>query len=378
MGDNQTIKQALRHIVEGKNDDISSHLSASLNACRAMCAIPLSQENEYVTSIEAKNTISGGICYCISPELGAVMRKAAEVDSPGEFGQVDRANGQVSGQHSQVRRQGRSGVGKSKLIHGATFEEETLFGALRSHLKPVYTDPDKAQDVTLSKVVTNPFGESETIEINATEISNSDMKLFVLDMPGMGDSNGCELDIVNGLNISSALRACASVRMVLVLSDLYLGDRMDSDTTIMKDCSRIAMDMVVSSEYVKHFSYVFTKMMREQALTISSIFDLSANRLSGDDVDICPLWAHIADKTKTKAMLANPMTDTTEDRMAMQGYIFKQAGTIAKPMAVFGDSVPRRSRDALKKQLELQRESVQKALEQGHLGFLKFKLDQLR
>ena len=87
-----------------------------------------------------------------------------------------------------------------------TFEEETLFGALRSHLKPVYTDPDKAQDV----LVTIPFGESETIEINASEISNSDMKLFVLDMPGMGNSNGCELGIVNGLNISSALRACAN------------------------------------------------------------------------------------------------------------------------------------------------------------------------
>ena len=45
------------------------------------------------------------------------MRKAAAVDSPGEFGQVDRAHGQVSGQHSQVRRQGRSGVGKSTMIH---------------------------------------------------------------------------------------------------------------------------------------------------------------------------------------------------------------------------------------------------------------------
>jgi len=184
---------------------------------------------------------------------------------------------------------GPTGVGKSTLIHilhGATFQEETLFGALRSHLKPVYTDADKALDVTLSKVVTNPFGESETIEINATEISYGNMKLFVLDTPGMGDSNGCELDIVNGLNISSALRACASVRLVLVLSDLCLGDRMNSDTTIMKDCSRTAMDMVVSSEHVTHFSYVFTKMKREQSLTISSTFNLSANKLSGVDVDI--------------------------------------------------------------------------------------------
>ena len=113
-------------------------------------------------------------------------------------------------------------------------------------------------------------------------------------------------------------------------------------------------------------------------MTISSTFDLSANRLSGDDVDIRPLWAHIVEKTKTKAMMANPMTDTAEDRMAMQDYIFKQAGIIAEPMAVFGDCVPRRSRDALMRQLELQRESVQKALEQGNLGFLKFKLDQLR
>jgi hypothetical protein len=47
------------------------------------------------------------------------------------------------------------------------------------------------------------------------------------DSPGFGDSRGIEVDIANGVGIFKAVNKCESLRLVIVLSQRGLGDRLE-------------------------------------------------------------------------------------------------------------------------------------------------------
>jgi uncharacterized membrane protein YgcG len=286
---------------------------------------------------------------------------------------------------------GPTGVGKSTLIHylhGARFREVRHVGALRVHLDPYYPDDDRTDGAEsdskaaaavkdLAAVKTNPFGESETIHVHSSPLVFNGNPFVLLDTPGFGETKSMELDVVNGLNISAALKACRSVRLVVVLSDNCLGDKMLGENTL-KDCSHTVVEMVTSPEYIDKFSYVFTKMAREQGATISSAFSSNASRLAQQDVNIRPLWQDIARKTVPAGAVVGALHDTPREREELRSYVFGENNAIGDPRKAFGLCIPRRSREALGAQLTLHRASVERALQLNNLALLRLRLQQLR
>ena len=50
--------------------------------------------------------------------------------------------------------------------------------------------------------------------------------LLACDSPGFEDSAGCEVDISNSISIQTFLMSCASVKLVVVISQRKVGDKM--------------------------------------------------------------------------------------------------------------------------------------------------------
>jgi len=276
---------------------------------------------------------------------------------------------------------GPTGVGKSTTIqylHGASFTAVKESTSFRSHLKNSFTEEQLAKGgKNLGNVKTSGSFASETVYVNATQIEFDGEEWYVLDTPGFGETKGVEFDIVNGLNISSALKVCSSVKLVIVLSDYCLGDRLLNGSET-KDCCRTVLNMLTSEDSIDSLSYIFTKMDKGQSIAISQLFREASRQLRLDDKDIQSIWSDIAFKTSPTAMVVCPLTDTAEDRKAISSRLFSSNGVISDPCTTFSNCIPYKSRNALSAQLILNRESIVNALEAKNILLLSYRLDQLK
>jgi hypothetical protein len=66
--------------------------------------------------------------------------------------------------------------------------------------------------------------------------------LFACDSPGFEDSAGSEVDIANSIGIQAFLRKCASVKLVIVISQRRIGDKYEG----IREIARIVSNIVVS------------------------------------------------------------------------------------------------------------------------------------
>lgn len=153
---------------------------------------------------------------------------------------------------------GGTGVGKSTTIHflaGSKFKKIYKKGLL--HLEPF-----NIKNKQLDAVKCSPFNISETryitpILVDLKELGLDDeVSIILCDSPGFDDSAGEEVDIANSIGIIKAVQNCKSVRPIILISMLGIGDRGQG----IKHIAKIITGMIPSaSEHISSFTYYFSK-----------------------------------------------------------------------------------------------------------------------
>ena len=93
-----------------------------------------------------------------------------------------------------------------------TIQEEMLFEGRKLEGEKIIINPKKKlKGFTIGHKV-----ESKTRFINSIECEQA--KIMICDTPGFEDSRGVEIDIANGIGITSALQGCRSVRPLLLIN----------------------------------------------------------------------------------------------------------------------------------------------------------------
>ncbi|CAM4828535.1 unnamed protein product [Rotaria magnacalcarata] len=281
----------------------------------------------------------------------------------------------VKGEHI-ILLLGNTGSGKSTTVHfvgGSKFEQRKVNGV--SHLYPIdIKNPD------LRKITTSPSAQSETQYITPVRIFYKDVgveikdSILVCDSPGFKDNRGPEVDIANGVGIIKAIRRCTSVKIVILISYMSLGDRFDG----VKDLARLLSGMMRDvKDNLDRFTYIFTKYPTEKRDEIHSLLINAYNTLSENDkrnTIFVDLLRDMIDKTRDKTLTLDPLED--DPRVILRA--LDKAGAIKNPKEVFIYSVADGSNNTLKDQLEKDKTNIKSAIKRFDYLFIKYKLDQLK
>eukprot|EP01035_Chromulina_nebulosa_P021425 gene21425-27753_t len=109
--------------------------------------------------------------------------------------------------------------------------------------------------------------KSETIVINAVDIEFNGLVYTLCDTPGFGENRGVEIDISNTLGIAAATRKCRSVRILLLSSQLSMGDKADG---IVEDLQTMSLFIKDVSTHLASYTYWFTKFSKDKNENLSS------------------------------------------------------------------------------------------------------------
>ncbi|CAM4971805.1 unnamed protein product [Rotaria socialis] len=272
---------------------------------------------------------------------------------------------------------GGTGAGKSTMIHflgGSILEQVKVEGL--DHIHPV-----KIKNPHLIKITTTPFARSETRFITSVRINFKDVggstndSVLLCDSPGFGDTRGPEIDIANRVGISKAIKTCKSVKVVVLISYLSMGDRFEG----VKDLARILTGLIPEiQDHVEKFFYIFTKFpsKKYQAIHASlvNIHD-TLNERDKRDASISHLLKDMIRKVKKEETLfLNLLKDEPEEILLK----LTRVRAIYDPDVVFGYSITAASRNALQEQIRRHQSSIKSAIEGFDYLFVKYKLDQLK
>jgi hypothetical protein len=89
--------------------------------------------------------------------------------------------------------------------------------------------------------------------------------MTLCDSPGFKDSNGIEIDIANAYGIYEAIQGCKSLKIVILISKLSVGDRGNYVNELCEMLTRMIDNI---KEYLGSFTYVFTKYESSEELQI--------------------------------------------------------------------------------------------------------------
>ncbi|CAF3571067.1 unnamed protein product [Rotaria sp. Silwood2] len=165
------------------------------------------------------------------------------------------------------------------------------------------------------KITTSPSAQSETQYITPVRIVYKDVgveingSILVCDSPGFKDNRGPEIDIANGIGIIKAIKRCTSVKIVILISYMSLGDRFDG----VKDLARLLSGMMRDvKDNLDRFTYIFTKYPTEKRDEIHSLLINAYNTLSENDkrnTIFVDLLQDMIDKTRDKTLTLDPLED---------------------------------------------------------------------
>ena len=152
---------------------------------------------------------------------------------------------------------GNSGTGKSTTIH---FLAGSKMIQTKTDNIPTIQPISESDDPWLKKVTVSPLPASETrdiipIEVKLQSICHERDKIILLDTPGFEDTEGPEIEIANRIKLTNALRAAASVKIVLVHSSKN-GERSTGIRKLAKSLDEIFPSI---EDYGSTFTHFFTK-----------------------------------------------------------------------------------------------------------------------
>lgn len=176
-------------------------------------------------------------------------------------------------------------------------------------------------------------------------LSDEDSPVWLVDCPGFEDTDGVEMDISNGLSISTAVKRTRSVRVVVAVSEKGLGDRLQGVESLIKILMRFAD--LSTAQVLESFTFIFTKFKKGDGARISSLFQQKLNNLSSEEANsdiFCDILSMMIDKASNNVLIIDPLHDDPKDLI---GAIL-QTPSINSPEIVFKDFVTQKSLERLK------------------------------
>ncbi|ETO31352.1 Helicase conserved domain containing protein, partial [Reticulomyxa filosa] len=271
---------------------------------------------------------------------------------------------------------GGTGAGKSTLIHflsGSKMEQQTVNGI--DHIAPV-----QIKNNSLSDVITKPGATSVTRYITAVPINLKEMDVIgdigavvLCDTPGFGDSSGPEVDVANGIGVIKALQSCKSVKPVVLISYIALGDRMEG----VKDLARTLVGIMPSvEEHLNAFSYVFTKFPEDKKKKIHDLFKETYQSVTKDELDkgYKAVLKEIAKKTRKGVIAPDLLNDPPNELLEM---FLEEKDFIPQPSSVFQPFLTTKSKFAVHLQVEKHKADILLVFKHRNYQSAKIKLDEL-
>mmetsp|Transcript_25094 Transcript_25094/g.54270 ORF Transcript_25094/g.54270 Transcript_25094/m.54270 type:complete len:3102 (+) Transcript_25094:270-9575(+) len=276
---------------------------------------------------------------------------------------------------------GNTGAGKSTTIHFlGNSKMEMVYDRVtgQDHLQINEFLPQ------LESFVTSANLTSETLFINAIDLSGDNMTFTLVDTPGFGDNRGVEIDIANGLGISEAVRGCRSVRPLYLFSFPTVGDRLDGIVKLLET----PIDMMASVEdQLPSFSYWFTKFQdkykdTDRIYLIASSKLESLKQANNPDNTLISIFEDLVEKIRVRttdmgseiAVVLDPTRDNSSE--LLQELLNSPA--IEAPSEVFRNFATAENLGKLKLQLAKHYVSIDAVLPHQEYRIAAYKLKQLK
>jgi len=112
--------------------------------------------------------------------------------------------------------------------------------------------PSKVNNPQAEEIMTGPFAFSVTKFINCVNVDG----LIICDSPGFEDTQGCEVDIANGVGVVEGIKGCKSVIPGIVVSFKSTGERYKGIKSLAKLVASMFTNLV---NHIGTFIYIFTK-----------------------------------------------------------------------------------------------------------------------
>jgi len=235
----------------------------------------------------------------------------------------------------------------------------------------------------LAGVTTSASSKSETRYIKCIPIKPKDLgisrvgDIYYLDLPGYGDTAGAEVDISNAVNIHRTISECKSVKPVIIISKLSLGERMKG----IKILAHILAGMLPSIQQNTEESpmtYLFTKFTKKNVKSVhKKIQDTLDNLTPEEEADkgFCNIIQDILEKTEEEPQLIDPLASDQVKKIVKN---ILNSKSISQPDQVFKFSITEESRAIIQKKCYLNQETIRSALERKEFELVAYKLSELR
>jgi hypothetical protein len=264
---------------------------------------------------------------------------------------------------------GVTGAGKSTTIHflaGSKMKKIMVKGM--KHIAPETPLPE------LESFVTSPFTRSETKSINAVKIPILNGSIILCDTPGFGDTDGPEIDIINGIGLVNAVKTCRSVKPLILVNQDSIGARLEGVIKLSRTLIMLVSDI---KNQLDKFSYVFTKYPKEEEDEIHwKLRNKLENLIPNDRANngFVALLEDMIKKTTSGAKILDPLKDNPNEFLDS----IVATPVITNPADIFRDFVTPESLDKLKEQIYKHQVSINIALHRFDTKLLNYKLNQLR
>ena len=282
---------------------------------------------------------------------------------------------------------GLTGSGKSTSLHyfaGAKMkvveEEEGL-----PRVEYSYEDlEDELLDEELGNVqIGHTKTNSQTRHIHPITINytaeDTQKSILICDIPGFQDSNGAERDIANGTKLVDAMQQSGSVKPVIVLSLMSIGDKAQGLGHLLSTLIKFMPDL---KNKLNTISFVFTKTGNLSQTGIHNNLKAVLDELpSTVDENLEALMQHMVNETapgKTVNILKFSANEevAAEKRIALLEQ-FAQAPALSEPSTDFQYFAAAESKDKLMLKLGQYHKRIKGALERGEFALLNYELNEL-
>lgn len=272
---------------------------------------------------------------------------------------------------------GETGSGKSTTIHflaGSKMIETKMEGL--THIGP---DLSSIKDSQLKDVTSTPFAESVTRYITPVTVNFEDVgsystgSIVLCDSPGFEDTGGPEVDIANGISIIRAIKTCKTVKPVILISYLSVGDRYVG----LKKLARVLVGLIPGiKDHIQAFSYFFTKYPANKVSEIHASLDNVRKTMNDEDksdTGLDSLFKDMLRKTKKDVIVIDPINGNSVDILDS----LADSAAISHPDEVFEFYITEKSKGIVHEQVEKHKNSIMSAIKRSDYELVKYKLGHL-
>ena len=156
--------------------------------------------------------------------------------------------------------------------------------------------------------------DSKTKQVHAHIVAVGDANIVVCDTPGFGDTEGSDRDVANSIATSGTIRACASVRICVVVDQrLIENSRGTHLKTLLSLCRRFVTD-----EHLDSVLMVFTHCVGKPAWRLQQqMLDLQSADHIQQDRGLSRFMGHIIDQLDNfdETLMLHPDRDIPDQLM---------------------------------------------------------------